>query len=190
MTKYFIVLYFSVVLAVFGSEGITIESEADLLKAEALAEAHNQEAAVRVGEFYLFGPIHYQDHEKALYFLKKAMKFGNLEAIELIAGMYLNGRGVDQDEVMATRLYEIAASQGHGPSEFNLGIIYKRGGGALKAHPQKAYYWLYRAVLNESLDELRYDAALYRNQVGELLSQGERMAILEKIYKEKEQSSF
>ncbi|MBX9977291.1 MAG: sel1 repeat family protein [Alphaproteobacteria bacterium] len=164
---------------------IVIDSPESLELAEKMAENNDVEAAVRVGEFYLFGHTYYQDHERALQFLTKASKRGNLEAIELMAGMYLNGRGVDQDITRAAKLYGIAAMNGHGPCQFNLGIIYKNGGEGFQRNPKLAYYWLYKAALNEkSLGDMIYDAASFRNDVANLLTQEERMAIVGQIQKE------
>ncbi len=160
-----------------------IESLQDLSMVEKSAERGDLEAAVHVAEYYLFGPEESQDFSKALGFLEKASDHGNLEAIELLAGMYLNGKGVQQDTRIAAQLYERCAMAGHGPCQFNLGIIYKNGGDNLPPHPLLAYYWLYRATLNDgSLGEMIYDAAAFRNEVALQLSHFERMSIVEKIY--------
>lgn len=169
----------------YSENAIIIDCEKALEEAEKMADNNDTEAAVRVGEFYLFGPHHYQDYNRALQLLKKASSRGNLEAIELMAGMYLNGRGVDQDITMAARLYEVAAVQGHGPSQFNIGIIYRNGGEGVQKNPKLAYYWLYKATINqESLGDVTYDAASFRNDVAGLLTHEERMTIVDQVHKE------
>ena len=45
--------------------------------------------------------------------------------------MYEAGRGVPQDDAEAARWYRLAAEQGSGAAQFNLGLMYVNGRGVL-----------------------------------------------------------
>lgn len=83
-----------------------------------------EDVALALVDVYLFGPKMYQNHDQAARILKDLVARENPEAIELLAGMHLNGRGVLPDEGEAFRLYTQGAFLGDGPSQFNLGILY------------------------------------------------------------------
>lgn len=184
MLKRLIILFSFMVQAPHGTSHAASPSPAPFSPAslEILASSGYIEACVRVAEIYLFGGKKIQDFEKAKRFLFRAVNASNMEAIEILAGMYLNGRGVPQDEAMSARLYERCAIAGSGPCEFNLGIVYKNGGKNFPPNFVLAYYWLYKASINPELGDLRYDAAAYRNEVGASLDQKTRMHIFERIY--------
>lgn len=146
------------------------------------AAQKNRDAMIDLCEFYLFGPEPFQNHQEAYQMLSKLVQVGDAEAMELLAGMYLNGRGVDQDGKKAFELYERGAFLGHGACQFNAGAIALEGEGGAPQNPNKAYYWLSKATLNPDLDAMRYDAAHLRNEAGALLSQEKRMEIIQTIY--------
>ena len=162
---------------------IEINDIQTLEELQALADKGNSDAAARVGDAFLFGPDNIRHTGYALYYLKRASARGHLEATEILAGMYLNGNGVDKNAPMAARLYETCSVRGYGPCQFNLGIMYKNGDDNFPKDPEKAYYWLYKASLNEkTLDAVVYDAAHYRNEIGAELTQEQRMRVFDKIY--------
>ena len=43
--------------------------------------------------------------------------------------MYLNGRGVPQDDAEAVKWHRLAAEQGYASAQFNLGVMYLNGRG-------------------------------------------------------------
>lgn len=168
-------------------ESIDIQNLQDLSRVEDMAMRGNDEAAVRVGEFYLFGPEQYQDTDKALEFLRRAYHKYNMEAVEIMAGVYLNGRGVPPDPIRAERLYKVCAGRTHGPCQANLGLMYKNGvegvdgKRGISKDPKKAYFWLHKAATNPGLGALIYDAAKWRNQVAYALSEKTRREIQDRV---------
>lgn len=147
------------------------------------AEQKDRDAMIDLCEFYLFGPEPFQNHGDAYRMLSTLVQEGDAEAMELLAGMYLNGRGVAQDGQKAFDLYERGAVLGHGACQFNAGAIALEGEGGAPKNPNTAYYWLSKATVNPELEDMRYDAALLRNEAGAFLSQDARMNIIQKIYK-------
>lgn len=55
--------------------------------------------------------------------------------------MYANGRGVPQNDREAAKWYRLAADQGLGAAQFNLGIMYVEGKGVPRDYVQ-AHMWL------------------------------------------------
>lgn len=170
-----------------GDNDIDIQNIQDLHRVEDMAMNGNDEAAVRVGEFYLFGPEQYQDTDRALVFLKRAYNRNNLEAIEIMAGVYLNGNGVPPDPIRAERLYTVGAQRGHAPCQVNLGLMYKNGvdgvdgKSGIPRNTHKAYFWLHKAATNPKLGALVYDAAKWRNEVAYELSAETRKKLQDQV---------
>jgi len=183
MLKRHLSLFLIILSLVAPATGHEITDIKSLEAVQTLADKGDDDAATLISEMFLFGPDNMRNSDYALKYLRRASNRGHLEATELLAGMYLNANGVDKDVTRAARLYESCAVRGSGPCQFNLGIIYKNGGEDFPRNPEKAYYWLYKASLNEkTLDAVIYDAAHYRNQVGAELTQEQRMRVFEKIY--------
>lgn len=109
-----------------GHAAVIIDSDATFKQAEYdyTHEPHDDDRALALVDVYLFGPKVHQDSDKALAILTKLVARQNCEGIELMAGMYLNGRGVASDEGTAFRFYHQGADLGHAPCQFNLGILY------------------------------------------------------------------
>ena len=160
--------------------GQPLEWTEEFQKMHTQAAHKNADAMIALAEFYLFGPPPFQHHVSAYPILHELVERGNHEAMEILAGMYLNGRGVEQDGIKAIALYERGAVLGHGPCQFNAGALYKDGEGGVLKNPEKAYYWLSKAAFNPDLENMRYDAASLRNDVP--LSSKERTQIIQKIY--------
>lgn len=158
-----------------------IQDVQSLERVEELARNGDIEACVRTAEFYLYGPVNLQDTEKAFVYLKKAYQRHNLEAIELMAGAYLNGHGTKKDPVRAERFYLIGAQAGHGPCQFNLGILYKNGDDGVQRNPEQAYFWLHKAATNPNLGPLMVDAAKYRNEVALEIDAKKREAMIDEV---------
>ena len=164
-TVFFIFLISVAFAAAKKEDAYHIKDVQSLERVEELARNGDITACVRTAEFYLFGPYNLQDTQKALVYLRKAYQRYNLEAIEIMAGVYLNGRGIDKDTKMAERLYLVGAQAGNGPCQFNLGILYKNGDPDVPQNFEKAYFWLHKAATNPSLGPLMVDAATYRNEI-------------------------
>ena len=61
--------------------------------------------------------------------------------------MYRQGRGVPQDDKQAVKWYRLAAEQGHGNAQGNLGNMYASGLGVLKDYVY-AHMWTNLSVKN------------------------------------------
>ncbi len=57
-----------------------------------------------------------------------------------LGGIYLNGRGVPQDDAEAIRWYRLAAEQGYAAGQRNLGVAYTTGRG-VRQDNVAAYTW-------------------------------------------------
>jgi uncharacterized protein len=80
-----------------------------------LAESGDDQAQFHLGFFYFEGkgsPHFPQDDREAVKWYRKAAEQGNAEAQEKLSAMYVLGRGVIQDDVLAYMWINIAASQG------------------------------------------------------------------------------
>ena len=76
--------------------------------------------------------------------LKKLLNLGTTDASDLIAGMYLEGKGVQQDSEQAFYWFEKGAQQGNSQAQHNLGVFYYREEG--KQDYEKAFYWYEKAA--------------------------------------------
>lgn len=192
----FLLSFLNVVAHPGNVESIDIQNLQDLSRVEDMAMQGNDEAAIRVGEFYLFGPEQYQDTDKALEFLRRAYYKYNMEAVEIMAGVYLNGRGVPPDPIRAERLYKVCADRSYAPCEVNLGLMYKNGvegvdgKRGISKDPKKAYFYLHKAATNPALGALVYDAAKWRNQVAYFLSEKTRREIQDRVRYENERAGI
>jgi TPR repeat protein len=78
--------------------------------------------------------------------------------------MYAAGRGVPQDDAEAVRWYRLAAEQGHGPAQSNLGLMYERGEGVPQDNVE-AVRW-YRLAAEQGLADAQYNLGV-RYELGE-----------------------
>lgn len=145
--------------------------------AEALTELEESlaqkdpKACFLVSLIKLFGEE--PDAKKGLSLLQEAANKGFNPAIDTLAGLYLHGEFVEQDRFQALRYYEIAANRGYGPSQFNAGIMYKNGD-KIPQDLESAFVYLSQAALNRGdLDELVEDAARYRDEVAQKMTQSQ-----------------
>jgi len=76
---------------------------------------------------------------------RQAADAGHREALVVLAGLALDGRGVRQDPARAARLYRRAAENGDALAQLNLGDLYSRGLGVPRDRLE-AHYWLSRAA--------------------------------------------
>lgn len=70
-----------------------------------------------------------RDYTRAVTLLRPLADGGNAAAQHALATCYHRGRGVEQDEAEAARLYAMAARQGYALAQNNLGMMYQRGTG-------------------------------------------------------------
>ena len=51
---------------------------------------------------------------------------------------------------MAVRWYRLAAAQGYGGAQYNLGLVYAIGRGGVQRDPLRAYMWFTLAAMSQS----------------------------------------
>ena len=84
----------------------------DVAKLKDLANSGNAEAQCQLAEAYLLGELGLkQDDAEAARWAQKAADQGNSDAEALLAGLYLDGVGVPQDETRAAALIDSAMAQ-------------------------------------------------------------------------------
>lgn len=107
---------------------------------------------------------------------KRAADMDYAPAIKALADSYYSGYGVDEDKNQALLFYIRAADLGDGAAQFNAGVILLRGY-AENQDNALAYYYLCLATMNEGLDEMAQDAAIYRDEAGKLLTSEQLQAV-------------
>jgi TPR repeat protein len=117
-----------------------------------------------LGDKYVYGgPGVEPNAKKGVQYIKYAADKGYAPAMSALAGIYLNGIGVDKNPKLAHKLYTISANQGYGHSQFNLGVLLMEGR-EIPKDLESAYYYLSLASYNKKdLGELSKDAARLRD---------------------------
>jgi len=107
---------------------------------------------------------------------KRAADMDYAPAIKALADSYYSGDGIDQDRDTALLLYRRAADLGDGSAQFNTGVILLRGYAGVQDF-ELAFYYLCLATMNEGLDEMAQDAAVYRDEASQLLTPSQAQAV-------------
>jgi len=92
--------------------------------------------------------------------LREAALKGNANAQFIIAGRYLEGRGVTADPAAAAVWYEKAAAQGLAPAQYRLGTLYERGEGVTR-NMATALAWYERAAEGGNVRAMHNVAVIY-----------------------------
>lgn len=111
---------------------------------------------------------------------KRAADMDYAPAIKALADSYYSGDGVEQDKHMALLLYMRASDLGDGSAQFNAGVILLRGYAGAQDF-ELAFYYLCLATMNEGLDEMAQDAAIYRDEAGELITSLQAQAVYRRL---------
>jgi TPR repeat protein len=111
---------------------------------------------------------------------KRAADMDYAPAIKALADSYYSGDGIDQDRDIALLLYRRAADLGDGSAQFNAGVILLRGYAGIQDF-ELAFYYLCLATMNEGLDEMAQDAAVYRDEAGALLTPSQTQAVYRRL---------
>lgn len=105
-------------------------------------------------------------HQSAQAFFAPALTF--------LAGEYLNGDELANDEAKAAHLYGVAADLGYGPAQFNYGILLRDGQGIAQDLVEAFYYLAMAALNSRDLELLTENAASHRNEIYQKLSPEQR----------------
>ena len=105
------------------------------------------------------------DKKKAAHFLTMAAERGLLSAQTQLASRYAYGtEGFGRDYQAAARWYRLAAMQGDLLSQYNLGVILKRGLGGKKNPAEAARWWLLAAERGSLAAQYRLAFLYYRGE--------------------------
>ena len=114
-----------------------------------LAEDGDGEAAVFLGNIYLYGHGVKPDYEQARKWLELAAREGRIDALYNLGSMYDKGIGIERDVAQALRWFGLAADQRDNQAQLNIALFYLKGDGVPKDIPL-AETWLRRAAGNGS----------------------------------------
>lgn len=88
---------------------------------------------------------HAKDYAKTLEYCRPLADKGDATAQYLLATLYAEGKGVEQNDAMAAAWYQKAAEQGHADAQYNLAVSYGEGLG-VKQDDALAAKWFRRAA--------------------------------------------
>ncbi len=102
-----------------------------------------------------------QDHayEKAKYWYEKAAQQGIAQAYNNLGALYLEGKGIAQDEKKALEQFKIAAEKGDANAQLNAAILYLEGKGT-PVDKMKAYEYFKKALQGGKTEAQSYLDAL------------------------------
>ena len=125
--------------------GQTPEESIQLLTPE--AERGDGEAALLLGDIYLYGRGVPRDYRTARKWLEVAAKDGRSEAFFNLGAIYDKALGVDRDASQAIKWFTLAADQRDPDAQLNLALFYIKGDGVTK-NIAAAQRWLERSANN------------------------------------------
>src|SRR5262249_35893856 len=114
-----------------------------------LAQEGDVEAAVFLGNLYLYGRKMGADYEAARKWLEIGAKDGRADAMYNLGAMYDKAVGMPRDVATAIKWFTLAADQRDAPAQLNIALLYLNGDGVPK-DIATAELWLKRAAGNGS----------------------------------------
>jgi hypothetical protein len=114
-----------------------------------MADDGDMEAALFLGNIFLYGSGVAQDAASARRYLEIAAREGRVDALYNLGALYDKGIGVPRDAQQAIRWFSLAADQRDGQAQLNLALFYLRGDGVAR-DLREAELWLRRAAGNGS----------------------------------------
>jgi len=110
---------------------------------------------VALGTFALDTQLGVAGRDRAISLLQKAADAGEVDAANLLGGLYAQGRGVALDPQRALAYYEIGLVAGSSPSIAFIGDLLRTGAGPIAADPQKALVLYAEAAARGNLGAAR-----------------------------------
>ena len=101
-----------------------------------------------------------QDDEQAFKLSQKAAQLGHLEAMNMLGGLYFDGKGVERNEQKSLEWFEKAAACGHLKAMINCARAYLNGSIHIQDY-QKTHSYLDQAIRYNNLEALIFKAELY-----------------------------
>jgi hypothetical protein len=138
--------------AVISQAGLAVRSTTPQDAVELLTPAADDgdtEAALFLGNLYLYGRGIAHDFPAARKWLELAAEDGRAEAMYNLGAMYDKALGVPRDVAQALKWFTLAADQRDAPAQLNIALFYLNGDGVPK-DVAAAEQWLRRAARNGS----------------------------------------
>ncbi len=102
---------------------------------------------IRDGLFYDgLAAFHEGFHKEAATRWERAAHFGDGDAARNLGHLYRQGLGVDQDASIAMAWYQVASDAGNISAQYNMGMLYQKGGINLPPDRALALRWLGKAA--------------------------------------------
>jgi len=128
------------------------EAPASLQMLKYEAQDNNANAQLLYGLAYLKGEYGLKpDAKKAVYWLRRAARFGNAYAQLVLGECFANGNGVTKNTKQAFKWWLESAAKGNAQAQFLAGKAYLNGTGT-KKNPQQAINWLTRSASQNDKD--------------------------------------
>ena len=123
------------------------------------AEAGDRDAAFQLGFNYFRRKANDQDAREAVRWWRRAADAGHPLAQQNFATAYLRGElGLPKDPQEALTLFKLAAEQGQGVSQKELGLMYEMGNGTAK-NLETAAYW-YTLAAKHGISEAQHNLGI------------------------------
>lgn len=111
------------------------------------AEPRDPMQTIRDGLFYDgLAAYHEGFYKEAAARWERATQYGDGEAARNLGHLYRQGLGVEQDAAIALAWYQVAADAGVVSAQYNLGMLYLKGGPNLAPNRQAGLLWLNKAA--------------------------------------------
>ena len=141
------------------------------------AKQGDLEAQYVLGMCHLHGVQQDKSTKSAASWLSKAANSGHVAAQFHIGLLWLEGKGVtQQDETEATKWLQRAASAGHPEALYNMGVLCLNGTGMPQSGKEAAHFFFEAAKLGNSEAQFRYAMVLEHKVHKERRQEAERIA--------------
>ena len=118
------------------------------------------------GKDYYYGTmVTGKDYEKARLAFEHAAKLDDLDAVNALGFLYINGKGVEIDDVKGIDFLSKAAKKGHAKSQYDLGSMYYLGIG-VDRDLRKAHQWIKKSAEQGYADAQQNLAIMYEQGRG------------------------
>lgn len=131
------------------------------------------EQRLQLAKAYLKGDIRIRDYDLGFEILKELDEEEILEAANFLGDCYYFGWGTESDAAEAFSFYSKASAE-NPRAQYNLAHCYEKGIG-IETNPQKAFFWMNEAALNELSDAQFELGNYYKNGFGTKLDKAKAL---------------
>ncbi len=131
-----------------------IADEEEVKKTRALAEGGDGDAMYDMGDWYQQGMKGLAvDFKQAVGWWERGYEIGNMRCTANLAFCYVQGVGVEKDDVYGMYLNSIAALRGSALARFNLGLSFANGLLGMRKNVREAERW-FRSMRSASVRDV------------------------------------